>query len=51
MQLSTGPGMVEQLEQHLAAVMDATDNPDDLVFRLPDDIYKAAKATAKRKPS
>jgi hypothetical protein len=37
MQLSTDPGMVEQLEQHLAAVMDATDNPDDLVFRLPDE--------------
>ena len=45
------PGMVEQFEQQMAAVMDATDDLDDLVFRLPDDIYKAAKATAKRKPS
>ena len=51
MQVSTDPGMVEQFEQQMAAVMDATDDPDDLVFRLPDDIYKAAKATAKRKPS
>jgi hypothetical protein len=51
MQLSTDPVMVEQLHQHMAAVLDAPDDPDALLFRLPDDIYKAAKATAKRKPN